>query len=97
MQRERLVVEFERDSDGAVVLHLAGRLEHATASLVDGILLALRSIPLPVVVDLAGVGSIDADGLGVLLRAEQEALRAGAAIEITGVRESLQERRPPVR
>jgi anti-anti-sigma factor len=95
MGTERLVVELERAPDGAVILHLAGKLEHGTAALLDGVLHALSTEPNPVVLDLSGIEHIDARGLELLLEAEGRALEDGSRIEVTGVRESLRERRPP--
>jgi anti-anti-sigma factor len=95
MGTERMVVEFERRPDGGVVLHLAGKLEHATAALLDGVLHALSTEPNPVVLDLSGIEHIDARGLELLLEAEGRASEQGSRIEVTGVRESLRARRPP--
>lgn len=95
MSAERLVVEFERRPDGGVRLRVSGKLEQATAPLLDGVLLALRSEATPVVLDLEGVDQIDARGLDMLLAAEIEARRSGSWVEVVGVRESLKERRPP--
>ena len=97
MGSERLVVEFERALDGGVILRLAGKLEHATAALLDGVLHALRAEPTRVVLDLTGIEHIDTHGLDLLLEAEEKARRRGAQVEVTGVRESLRSRRRPPR
>src|SRR5687767_7231184 len=93
MGMERLVVEFEREDGGGVVLRVSGRLEEATSALLDGVLRSLRQDPGPVTVDLTDVDHIDAHGLGVLLEAEAEARRRRASVEVIGVRESLRLRR----
>jgi anti-anti-sigma factor len=95
MEAERLVVEFERRSDGGVVLRVTGKLAEATAPLLQGVLHALRVEATPVVLDLAGVRHIDAHGLELLLVAEAAARRSGSSVEVTGVPESLRSRRPP--
>jgi anti-anti-sigma factor len=91
---QRLVVEFERRADGGVVLGVSGKLDHATAPLLDGVLQSLRAEASVIVLDLAGVEQIDARGLDLLLAAEAEARRSGSTVEVTGVRESLRSRRP---
>jgi anti-anti-sigma factor len=95
MEAERLAVEFERRSDGGVMLRVTGKLAQATAPLLEGVLHALRAEATPVVLDLAGVRHIDAHGLDLLLEAETEARRHGASVQVTGVPESLRSRRPP--
>jgi anti-anti-sigma factor len=95
MGEERLVVDFERGADGVVLLKVTGRLEHATAPLLDGVLHALRAEITPVIVDLSGVDHIDGRGLELLLKAETEALRDGSSVEVIGVPESLRDRRRP--
>jgi anti-anti-sigma factor len=95
MGTERLVVEFERRTDGGVVLRLSGKLEHATAPVLEGVLRALRSDVENVVLDLTGVDHIDGRGLALLFEVEDDARRSGSSLEVTGVRESLRERRPP--
>jgi anti-anti-sigma factor len=93
MGTERLVVEFEREDGGRVLLQVSGRLEAATAALLDGILRSLRGDPALVTVDLSEVEHIDSHGLGVLLAAEADARERQAPIEVVGVRESLRPRR----
>ena len=95
MGTERLVVEFERE-DGRIRLRVSGRLEHATAALLEGVLRSLREDPSPVTVDLADVDHIDSRGLGVLLEAEANARERKVSIEVVGVRESLRLRRSPL-
>ena len=92
MGAERLAAEFKRGADGGVVLRLAGQLDRATVPLLDGVLTALQGETKPVLLDLSGVDHIDATGLAVLLAAEGRA-DGTAPIEVTGVRESLQEHR----
>ncbi len=96
MGAERLAVEFEREVDGGVLLRVSGRLDQATAALLDGVLHALRTDGAPVTVDLRDVDHIDSHGLDVLLAAEADARRRGAAIDVVGVRESLRSRRSPL-
>jgi len=95
MGSQRLVVEFERALDGGVVLRLAGKLEHATAALLDGVLHALGAEPTRVVLDLTGIEHIDTHGINLLLAAEDRARRDGSHVEVTGVQESLRARRAP--
>jgi anti-anti-sigma factor len=95
MGTERLVVEFERRTEGGVMLRLSGKLERATAPVLDGVLRSLRGDVGNVVLDLTGVDHIDGRGLELLLEVEADARRTGASIEVTGIRESLRERRPP--
>jgi anti-anti-sigma factor len=95
MGPERLVVEFERGTNGGVRLCLRGKLDEATAPLLDGVLLALRAEATAVVLDLSGVEHIDRRGLELLLGSEAEAQRRGASVEVTGVPESLRGGRPP--
>jgi anti-anti-sigma factor len=95
MGPERLVVEFERGAAGGVRLSLRGKLDEATVPMLDGVLLALRAEPTRVVLDLAGVEHIDRRGLELLLSSEAEARRSGASVEVTGVPESLRDRRHP--
>jgi anti-anti-sigma factor len=96
MGTERLVVEFEREDGGRVVLRVSGRLEQATAALLDGVLRSLRTDPAPVTVDLTDVDHIDSHGLDVLLDAEADARERKASMEVVGVRESLRLRRSPL-
>jgi anti-anti-sigma factor len=93
MGTERLAVEFERDDGGRVLLRVSGRLEQATAALLDGVLRSLRGDPAPVTVDLTDVDHIDAHGLEVLLEAEADARARRVSVEVVGVRESLRLRR----
>jgi anti-anti-sigma factor len=96
MGTERLAVEFERVDGGRVLLRVSGRLERATAALLDGVLRSLRSERSQVTVDLTDVDHIDSHGLDVLLAAEADARRRSTSIEVVGVRESLRLRRSPL-
>ena len=96
MGTERLAVEFEREDSGGVMLRVSGRLERATAAVLDGVLRALRSDRGPVIVDLTDVDHIDSHGLEVLLEAEADARARRASVEVIGVRESLRLRRSPL-
>jgi anti-anti-sigma factor len=96
MGMERLAVEFEREAGGSVMLRVSGRLERATAALLDGVLRALRTDRASVTVDLTDVDHIDSHGLDVLLEAEADARARSASVEVVGVRESLRLRRSPL-
>lgn len=96
MGTERLAVEFERDDGGRVRLRVSGRLEEATAALLDGVLRSLRGDPAPVTLDLTDVDHIDSRGLEVLLEAEADARARRVSVEVVGVRESLRLRRSPL-
>jgi anti-anti-sigma factor len=96
MGTERLAVEFEREDGGRVLLRVSGRLEQATAALLEGVLRSLRGDRATVTVDLTDVDHIDSHGLEVLLEAEADARARRAAIEVIGVRESLRSRRSPL-
>jgi anti-anti-sigma factor len=96
MGTDRLAVEFEREDGGRVLLRVSGRLEAATAALLEGVLRSLRGDPAPVTVDLTDVDHIDSHGLGVLLEAEADARERQARVEVVGVRESLRLRRSPL-
>jgi anti-anti-sigma factor len=96
MGTERLAVAFEREDDGSVLLRVSGRLERATAAMLDGVLRALRDDPAPVTVDLTDVDHIDSHGLEVLLEAEADARMRRRRIDVIGVRESLRLRRSPL-
>jgi anti-anti-sigma factor len=96
MGTDRLAVEFEREDDGRVLLRVSGRLEAATAGLLEGVLRSLRGDPAPVTVDLTDVDHIDSYGLSVLLDAEADARERRAPMNVVGVRESLRLRRSPL-
>ena len=96
MGTERLAVELEREAGGSVMLRVSGRLERATAALLDGVLRALRTDHAPVTVDLTDVDHIDSHGLDVLLEAQADARARRASVEVVGVRESLRLRRSPL-
>lgn len=95
MDAERLGVEYVRRDDGAVLLRVSGRLEHATAAVLEGVLQALAE-PAHVVIDLTAVDHIDSHGLDVLLEAEGSARRRDATVEVIGIQESLLARRSPL-
>ena len=96
MGTERLAVAYEREDDGSVLLRVSGRLERATAALLDGVLRALRADHVPVTVDLTDVDHIDSYGLDVLLAAEADARMRRTRVDVVGVRESLRLRRSPL-
>ncbi len=95
MGEERLGVEYERRDDGAVVLRVSGRLEDATAAVLEGVLRGLGDDVPHVVLDLTAVDHIDSHGLDVLLETDAAARRRRATVEVIGIQESLLARRPP--
>jgi anti-sigma B factor antagonist len=66
-----------RECDGHVIVALRGELDVLDAAGVAGALAAVTIREPWVVVDLAGLGFIDASGLGVLVGARKHARRAG--------------------
>jgi anti-anti-sigma factor len=97
MGAERLVVEYERRGDGAVVLHVSGRLEQTAAAVLEGVLRGLAGDPAHLVLDLTAVDHIDSYGLDVLLETEADArLRRRGTVEVIGIQESLLSHRPPL-
>ena len=96
MGTERLAVEFERVDGGRVLIRVSGRLEEATAALLEGVLRSLRNDRSPVTVDLTEVDHIASHGLEVLLEAEADARVRRASVEVVGVKESLRLRRSPL-
>ena len=93
---ERLGVEYGRRGDGAVVLRVSGRLENATASVLEGVLRGLGDDLPHLVLDLTAVDHIDSHGLDLLLETEAAARRRRATVEVIGIQESLLARRPPL-
>ncbi|MFD9706150.1 STAS domain-containing protein [Lentzea sp. NPDC059081] len=68
-----------------VLVHVAGELDHATASELAGCLkAAVRAVvpPAPVVVDLSGVRFLGAAGIGLLLDQQDACLRLGSALVV---------------
>ncbi|MFD3544254.1 STAS domain-containing protein [Streptomyces sp. NPDC058655] len=83
--RERFTVAVQA-VDGAVVLELAGELDHDTAPPLRH---ALDTAVTPggrLLVDLAGLGFCDSTGLNVLLHSRLTAHEAGATLELAGLR-----------
>lgn len=66
-----------RECDGHVIVALRGELDVLDAAGVAGALAAVTVRGPRVVVDLAGLGFIDASGLGALVSARKHARRAG--------------------
>ncbi|MFI1648367.1 STAS domain-containing protein [Streptomyces avidinii] len=83
-ERERFTVAVEA-VDGAVVLVLAGELDHDTAQPLRDALDAALTPGRRVLVDLAGLGFCDSTGLNVLLNSRLAAQEAGAALELVGL------------
>lgn len=75
-----------RESVGAaVVVHVAGELDCATAGELSGCLgSAVTTVapPAPVVVDLTEVGFLGAEGIGLLLEHQDRCLRRGSALYV---------------
>jgi anti-sigma B factor antagonist len=70
-------VELTRDTaDGAVVLRVSGDMDADTAYRVPDEVAALFDGPRPreIVLDLSGVSFLDSVGLGMLVRAQEEAV-----------------------
>jgi anti-anti-sigma factor len=70
---------------GAVVVHVAGELDHGTVEELSGCLSgAVRSVspPAPVVVDLTRVDFLGACGIGLLLDRQDECLSRGSALVV---------------
>ncbi|MFI8101382.1 STAS domain-containing protein [Streptomyces sp. NPDC086023] len=81
----RFAVE-SRPVDGAVVLSLAGELDHDTAEpLREALTAALRTGAPRLLVDCAELSFCDSTGLNVLLRGRLEAEEAGARLELAGL------------
>ncbi|MFJ3876358.1 STAS domain-containing protein [Streptomyces sp. NPDC090077] len=80
-----------RHVPGAVVLRLAGELDHDTA---EPLRAALAAVPVEggsrVLVDFSDVGFCDSTGLNILLQGRLAAERAGARIELVGLRRPVE-------
>ncbi|WP_327387593.1 STAS domain-containing protein [Streptomyces sp. NBC_01207] len=83
-ENERFTVAV-KTLDGAVVLTLAGELDHDTAQplrdALDGALAPGRRL----LVDMADLGFCDSTGLNVLLNTRLAAQEAGAGLELAGL------------
>ncbi|MGR4881153.1 STAS domain-containing protein [Streptomyces sp. LARHCF249] len=75
--------------DGAVVLELAGELDHDTAQPLREALDAAACRGSRLLVDLTGLGFCDSTGLNVLLQSRLTALEAGGSVELAGLRGSV--------
>ncbi|MEV7520325.1 STAS domain-containing protein [Streptomyces sp. NPDC091371] len=87
---DRFTVEV-RHVRGATVLKLGGELDHDTAEPLRD---ALEAVPAEggerVLVDFSDVGFCDSTGLNVLLQGRLTADRAGASIELVGLRRPVE-------
>ncbi|MFF3455081.1 STAS domain-containing protein [Streptomyces sp. NPDC002730] len=84
--RGRLSVEVRADAD-AVVLVLAGELDHDTADpLREALAEAVEAGAERIVVDCADLRFCDSTGLNVLLRARLAASEAGGRLELAALR-----------
>lgn len=75
--------------DGAVVLELAGELDHDTAQPLREALDAAVVRGGRLLVDLTGLGFCDSTGLNVLLQSRLTAVEAGGSVELAGLRGSV--------
>lgn len=75
--------------DGAVVLELAGELDHDTAQPLREALDAATARGGRLLVDLTKLGFCDSTGLNVLLHSRLTAQEAGGSLELTGLRGSV--------
>ncbi|WP_405713729.1 STAS domain-containing protein [Streptomyces xanthophaeus] len=82
---ERFTVAV-RTVDGAVVLELAGELDHDTAQPLRDALDAAVTPGGRLLVDLTDLGFCDSTGLNVLLHSRLTAQEAGAGLELVGLR-----------
>ncbi|MER6448156.1 STAS domain-containing protein [Streptomyces venezuelae] len=73
-------------TDGAVVLALAGELDHDTAQPLRDALDAALAPGRRMLVDLTDLGFCDSTGLNVLLNTRLAAQQAGAVLELVGLR-----------
>ncbi|OKK22371.1 metal ABC transporter substrate-binding protein [Streptomyces sp. CB00455] len=78
-----------RAADVAVVLKLAGELDHDTAQPLRAALDAAVARGGRLVVDLSGLGFCDSTGLNVLLHSRLSAQEAGGTLELAGLRGSV--------
>ncbi|MFI1064255.1 STAS domain-containing protein [Streptomyces spororaveus] len=83
--RERFTVAVTT-VDAAVVLALAGELDHDTAQPLRDALDSALAPGRRILVDLAGLGFCDSTGLNVLLNTRLDAQQAGAVLELVGLR-----------
>ncbi|MFD3694846.1 STAS domain-containing protein [Streptomyces sp. NPDC058646] len=85
---ERFTVAV-RTVDGAVVVELAGELDHDTAQPLRDVLES--SVPAGglLLVDLTDLGFCDSTGLNVLLHGRLTAQEAGAGLELVGLHGSV--------
>ncbi|MEU0990994.1 STAS domain-containing protein [Streptomyces sp. NPDC005953] len=75
-----------RPMAGALVVVLAGELDHDTAPpLRDALAEGVAARPGSIVVDCAELGFCDSTGLNVLLRARIEAQEAGSVLELSAL------------
>ncbi|UUU38912.1 STAS domain-containing protein [Streptomyces sp. NBC_00162] len=75
--------------DGAVVLELAGELDHDTAQPLREALDEAVAQGGRLLVDLTKLGFCDSTGLNVLLHSRLTAQEAGGSVELTGLRGSV--------
>ncbi|MGP3689511.1 STAS domain-containing protein [Streptomyces sp. IBSNAI002] len=85
---ERFTVAVQH-VDGAVVIELAGELDHDTAQPLREALDAAVVRGGRLLVDLTGLGFCDSTGLNVLLHSRLSALEAGGSVELAGLRGSV--------
>ncbi|MFJ7591654.1 STAS domain-containing protein [Streptomyces sp. NPDC097617] len=83
-ERARFTVAVEA-VDGAVILALAGELDHDTAQPLRDALDTALTPGRRLLVDLAALGFCDSTGLNVLLNSRLAAREAGASLELVGL------------
>ncbi|MGW6983986.1 STAS domain-containing protein [Streptomyces sp. NPDC054932] len=83
-ESERFTVAVEA-VDGAVVLALAGELDHDTAQPLREALDTALAPGRRLLIDLAGLGFCDSTGLNVLLTSRLAAQETGASLELVGL------------
>ncbi|MFJ5228548.1 anti-sigma factor antagonist [Kitasatospora sp. NPDC088391] len=83
-----LTIEVRPHPAGATVVVLAGELDHHTAPRLHRVLERLPA-PLPVVLDLAGLGFCDSVGVAELLYAFRRTEQAGSVLVLVAVAPDL--------
>jgi stage II sporulation protein AA (anti-sigma F factor antagonist) len=89
---EPLIVEQSAASSGALVLRLAGRLDHQTADALRGALDgALASEPRLLVLDMSGLAFMASAGFRALLYARRRTQEAGCALTLASFAPPVQD------
>jgi anti-sigma B factor antagonist len=86
-----LDVTSEANSDGTVLVKMAGDLDLGSADVLQQALLAAeKSHPSTLYLDLSGLGFMDSTGLRLILQANERAKRALSRLALIAGRESVQ-------